>query len=230
MIDCVSISNNHCFAGNPLLQQHQLRYKEVIQKERWDDLYMFDGMEFDQYDNLATEYFVARNDNGEALGVTRSYPTTIPYMLQDVFPHFFYNEFVSDYSVFEASRLVLDRDKLNKEERISVVDQLLVAYMERGLERGVNSYIGFMLPKIWESTFLRIGWNVEWLGPEVQLPQTNYSVRAGLMSVSEAMNSIIRDKTNIYNNVLNYGEVTNRHIPEVAAYSNFYQEIETAAA
>ena len=47
---------------------------------------MMDGMEFDQYDNLATEYYIARDVNNEVLGVTRSYPTTIPYMLQDVFP------------------------------------------------------------------------------------------------------------------------------------------------
>lgn len=40
-------------------------------------------MEFDQYDNLATEYYIARNTKGEVLGVTRSYPTTIPYMLSE---------------------------------------------------------------------------------------------------------------------------------------------------
>lgn len=231
MIDCVTISNNHCFAGNPLLEQHKLRYKEVIAKEKWDDIYLLDQMEFDQYDNLATEYYIYRDQDLRTLGVTRSYPTKIPYMLQEVFPHLFADDqLISDYQIFEASRLVLDRERLTKEQRIRVVNELLVAYMERALERGVKKYVGFMLPKIWESTFLRIGWDVEWLGPEVVLPKTNYSVRAGMMPVNEEINQRIRLKTGIHNPILNHGsdETT---MMQSACFSQeaFKQEVQVAA-
>lgn len=44
-----------------------------IQKERWDNIYVLDDMEFDRYDNLATEYLIARDDNNNVVGVTRTY-------------------------------------------------------------------------------------------------------------------------------------------------------------
>ena len=85
MIDCVTIATSHRFPGNLVAAQHRLRYREVIAKEDWSNIYVADEMEFDRYDNVATEYFVARNADGEVVGVCRSYPTTIPYMLSDIF-------------------------------------------------------------------------------------------------------------------------------------------------
>jgi len=79
MIDCVTIATAHCFPGNLIAAQHRLRYQEVIAKEDWSDIYVADEMEFDRYDNVATEYFIARNSEGDVLGVSRSYPTTIPH-------------------------------------------------------------------------------------------------------------------------------------------------------
>jgi len=64
-----------------------------------------------------------------------------------------------DSYIFEASRLVVDHTSLTDKEREIVVDRLLVALMERGLQRELSEYIGFMIPKIWECTFQRIGIN-----------------------------------------------------------------------
>jgi N-acyl-L-homoserine lactone synthetase len=169
MIDCVTIATSHCFPGNLVAAQHRLRYQEVIAKEDWSNIYVADEMEFDRYDNVATEYFVARNSEGDVLGVCRSYPTTIPYMLADVFPFLSSRDLPSSHKVHEASRLVLDRSLLTKEARRPIVNELIVAYMERGLQRNIDAYVGFMLPRIWASTFLRAGWDVEWLGPETAL-------------------------------------------------------------
>lgn len=194
MVACVSISNIHYFKENLLTAQYRLRYREVIRKEKWDDIYVLKDMEFDQYDNPATEYYIARNEAGDVVGVTRSYPTTIPYMLSDNFRYLFSEGLPQNHKILEASRLVLDRSLLTKEERTPVVDRLLVAYMERGLQRGVEGYVGFMLPKIWENTFLRVGWKVKWLGPEKELENTGYKVRAGYMPVNPIMEQIIREK------------------------------------
>ena len=65
MIDCVTIATSHCFPGNLIAAQHRLRYQEVIAKEDWSNIYVADEMEFDRYDNVATEYFIARNSDGE---------------------------------------------------------------------------------------------------------------------------------------------------------------------
>lgn len=205
MISCVSISNCDSFSQNILRGQFELRYKEVILKERWENIYVSNGMEFDQYDNPATEYFVAHDDIRGVYGVTRSYPTTLPYMLENSFSHLFSKSIPRSAKVFEASRLVLDRTKLTKEERAPIIRELVLAYMERGLQMGIEAYVGFMLPKIWKSTFIEAGWDVEWLGEEKALEGTTDTVRAGLLAVSPYMHHKIKNKTGIYNSILDFG-------------------------
>jgi len=220
VIDCVSIINCNSFDKNLVVEQHKLRYKEVIQKEQWNNVYVLDDMEFDRYDNLATEYLIARDVEGNVVGVTRTYPTTIPYMLSEAFSYLFSKELPASPMIFEASRLVLDRSRLTKEQRKPIIDKLIVAYMERGLQRGIHAYVGFMLPKIWQSTFLRAGWDVTWVGPEIPLPQTSDVVRAGLMFVNVEMEKKVRAATGIHRNITNLGGRDELYEPSVAMLSN----------
>jgi len=229
MIDCVTIATAHCFPGNLIVAQHRLRYQEVIAKEDWSNIYVADEMEFDRYDNVATEYFVARNSEGDVVGVSRSYPTTIPYMLADVFSFLCSQDLPSSHKVHEASRLVLDRSLLTKEARRPVVNELIVAYMERGMQRKIDAYVGFMLPRIWDSTFLRAGWEVEWLGPEMALPGTTDIVRAALMPVNERMNDKVRETTGIRNAILNCGSESESLAPTMVSYSHLRREDNLAA-
>jgi acyl-homoserine lactone synthase len=220
MIDCVNIATAHCFPGNLIAAQHRLRYQEVIAKEDWSNIYVADEMEFDRYDNVATEYFIARNSDGDVLGVSRSYPTTIPYMLSDVFSFLCPKGLPSSHRVHEASRLVLDRSLLTKEARRPVVNELIVAYMERGLQRNIEAYVGFMLSRIWDSTFLRVGWDVEWLGPETKLPGTADTVRAAWMPVNKRVNDKIRKATGLRKPVLSYGSDPESFVPTMVSYSH----------
>ena len=229
MIDCVTIATAHCFPGNPIAAQHRLRYQEVIAKEDWNNIYVADEMEFDRYDNIAAEYFISRNADGDVLGVCRSYPTTIPYMLADVFPFLCPHGLPSSHKVLEASRMVLDRSLLSKEARRPVVDELIVAYMERGVERNIDAYVGFMLPRIWASTFLRAGWEVEWLGPDTKLPGTAEVVRAARMPVNARMNAKVREATGIRDPVLNYGSESGSLAATLVSYSHLRREDKLAA-
>lgn len=229
MIECVSIATAHCFSGNPIAAQHRLRYREVVAKEEWGNIYVADDMEFDRYDNVATEYFMARDPEGRILGVCRSYPTAIPYMIWDVFPFLSSRGLPASCKIHEASRLVLDRSLISREARRPIVDELMVAYMERGLQRKIDAYIGFMLPKIWESTFLRVGWELEWLGPETALPGTPDIVRAALIPVNDRMNAKIRGATGITESVLNFGSESARLVPAVVSYSHLRQDDDLAA-
>ena len=229
MIDCVNIATSHRFPGNLIAAQHRLRYREVIAKEDWSNIYVADEMEFHRYDNVATEYFIARNREGQVVGVCRSYPTTIPYMLSDAFAFLAEETLPASHKIHEASRLVLDRSLLTKDARRPIVDELIVAYMERGMQRNIDAYVGFMLPRIWNSTFLRAGWEIEWLGPEIALPGTTDIVRAGLMPVSERMNDKIRDATGIRTPILNYGSEAESLIPALVSYSHLRREDNLAA-
>jgi N-acyl-L-homoserine lactone synthetase len=227
MIDCVNIATAHRFPGNLIAAQHRLRYREVIAKEDWSNIYVADEMEFDRYDNVATEYFIARDSEGDVLGVARSYPTTIPYMLSDIFPFLASRELPSSHRVHEASRLVLDRSLLTKDARRPIINELIVAYMERGLQRNIDAYVGFMLPRIWDSTFLRAGWDVEWLGPEIALPGTADIVRAAWMPVSKRMDEKIREATGIRKPVLNVGSES--FVPTLVSYSQLRRDDKFAA-
>ncbi len=226
MIDCVTIATAHCFPGNLIAAQHRLRYQEVIAKEDWSNIYVADEMEFDRYDNVATEYFISRDSAGNVVGVSRSYPTTIPYMLSDVFSFLSSQDLPSSHRIHEASRLVLDRSLLTKEARRPVVDELIVAYMERGLQRNIDAYVGFMLPRIWESTFLRAGWDVDWLGPETALPGTEDIVRAAWMPVNERVNAKVREATGIREPILNCGSESGA---AVVSYSHLRMDDKFAA-
>jgi acyl-homoserine lactone synthase len=227
MIDCVTIATSHRFPGNLIAAQHRLRYQEVIAKEDWSNIYVADEMEFDRYDNIATEYFIARDSEGRVVGVCRSYPTTIPYMLSDAFGFLAARTLPVSHKIHEASRLVLDRSLLSKDERRPIVDELIVAYMERGMQRNIDAYVGFMLPRIWDSTFLRAGWDVEWLGPEIALPGTTDIVRAAWMPVSQRMNDKVREATGIQKPVLNCGSESLS--PILVSYSHLRRDDKFAA-
>lgn len=229
MINCVNISTSHHFSRNLLVEQHKLRYQEVIQKENWGNIYTVDEMEFDQYDNLATEYYIACNAKGKVVGVSRSYPTTIPYMLSESFTYLFSKKLPSSPKVLEASRLVLDRSLLSKEQRQPVIDKIMLAYMERGLQRNIDAYIGFMLPKIWASTYQRVGWEIEWLGPERPLPDTNEIVRAALMPVSERIYLKMQGITGLRGSVLNFGTEESMQMPGPVFFSHMRENINKAA-
>ena len=99
--------------------------------------------------------------------------------------------------------------------------------MERGLQRNIDAYVGFMLPRIWDSTFLRAGWDVEWLGPEIALPGTTDIVRAAWMPVSERMNDKIREATGIRKPVLNCGSES--LAPTLVSYSHLRRDDKFAA-
>ena len=207
MIDCVSVPTSHHFSTNLLRKQHRLRHAEVVLRFGWRDVYEFNDLEFDRYDTIATEYFVSRDEAGEVVGVIRSNPTTIPYMLEEYFPFLVHGLLPKASFIYEASRIVLDRDKLpSPEQRAIVVDKLLVALMERGRQRELSEYIGFMTPKIWKSTFIRIGWQPEWLGPEIGLPRSRYTVRAGRVPVTRSLHERVKVSTGLTGDtILNFG-------------------------
>jgi len=150
-------------------------------------------------------------------------------MLSDVFSFLCSQELPASHKIHEASRLVLDRSLLTKETRRPVINELIVAYMERGMQRNIDAYVGFMLPRIWSSTFLRVGWDIEWLGPEIALPGTTDIVRAGLMPVSRQMNDKIREATGIADSVLNFGSESEPFIPTMVSYSHLRREDNLAA-
>jgi N-acyl-L-homoserine lactone synthetase len=103
MIEFVTVENVNQFSGNALAAQHRLRYRSIIERQKWD-VPNYCEMEFDQYDSPAAKYLVYRDDNHVARGVSRFYPTTLPYMLEQLFPHFVTDRDIPKSPVFGKAR------------------------------------------------------------------------------------------------------------------------------
>ncbi|MCB9988281.1 MAG: autoinducer synthase [Rhodospirillales bacterium] len=205
MIDCVSIENAHMFKGNPLASQHKLRYQSIIKRQGWDVPVVKD-MEYDSYDNPATTYLVWRDENNVARGVSRLYPTDRPYMLQEVFSHLVTEELPNDVKIWEGSRFCVD-ESLSPQMRRRIIQELVLAYLEFGLDQGIERYIGLMYPIYWRNIFTKAGWDIDFMGPEIRLEEDyGHAVRAGGVRVSEENLFKVREKTGIHHPVLNYSD------------------------
>jgi len=203
MIECVTLETNHLFDGNPVAAQHRLRYRSVIARQNWDVPTIRD-LEYDDYDNPATTYLIARNAAGEADGVCRLYPTDRPYMLERVFRHLVTEiDLPRTATIWEASRFCVDA-RLPPEARRRIIQEIVVGYLEYGLEAGITRYIGLMYPAYWRNIFTRAGWDIDWLGPESTLA-SGHAIRAGAVAVTAEALAKVRRTTGLTEPVLTYG-------------------------
>jgi acyl homoserine lactone synthase len=206
MLECVSISSNHLFPGNPVYEQHRLRHECIVKRQAWN-VPTIRNMEYDQYDNPAATYLVWRDKSGRARGSSRLYPTDRPYMLQEVFPHLVSRVAMpKSAQIWEGSRFCVD-ESLAPELRQRIIQELVIGYLEFGLAQGISHMIGVMYPVYFRSIFIKNGWEVEWLG-EAARSEEGHKIVAGSATVSRAALQRVRQATGIYETVLNYGEET----------------------
>lgn len=205
MIICVNLETMGAFKGNPILEQHKLRYRSIIDRQKWDVPH-YHQLEYDQYDNPAATYLIWRDDMGGAGGVSRLYPTNRPYMLKEVFSFLTKGvELPEAADILEGSRFCVDKN-LPAELRQRVCQELIISYLEYGLKHGVKQFVGVMLPIYWRNLFTGLGWDVEFFGESVPL-ENGQKVRAGGVMVSEEALMRVREKTGIYHPVLVYRDI-----------------------
>ena len=210
MIECVTLSNNHNFEGNPLYRQHQLRYESIIKRQDWNVPTIGD-IEYDSYDNPAAYYLVKRNKNGKAIGSSRLYPTDRPYMLEESFAHLVNKiDMPKTNSVWEGSRFCIDKN-LKPEERKSIIQKLIIGYLEFGLEKNIKSMVGVMYPVYWKNIFIKSGWDVEWIG-KMHRSDEGHKIIAGQVDISQKALDRVRDITGIHHKVLSYGTSQEKRI------------------
>ena len=108
----------------------ELRFRAVIERQDWD-MPTWQRMEYDEFDNPATTYFVWRDEDDVVRGCSRLYPTDRPYMLKKVFSFLVTDGQLpeSDMSIWEGSRICVEKD-LPAPLRKRIIYELSVAYME----------------------------------------------------------------------------------------------------
>lgn len=198
MIECFTYETAHLF-GDALASQFRLRHKVFVERQRWG-VPNWRGMEYDQYDTPATVYCVWRDDDGQVRGVARLAPTTIPYMIKDLWPDLVTEgPLPSEPRIWESTRLGIDHD-LPKETRRQVLSELILAYLEASLLHGVEGLIGIGYAWCWEHSFARQGWPVQRLGPNADIDgEASY---VGMLPVSPAILSAVRAAVGIHAPVL----------------------------
>jgi acyl homoserine lactone synthase len=208
MIGCISIKTAHQFRGNPIASMFELRYRAVIKRQEWD-VPNWQQMEYDEFDNPSTTYFVWRDPADVVRGCARLAPTDRPYMLKKVFPFLVTNDTlpVNDMTIWEGSRICVEKE-LPPELRRRVIHELNLGYMEFALAHGIRKIIGVMLPAYWRTVYMASGWEPFWYGEVATLP-SGERVRAGGLPVSEEMMQKVRRTTGIHETVLAYGDSDN---------------------
>lgn len=149
--------------GSLFIGQFRLRHREFIERQAYD-VKTIDGMEFDEYDTLASVYLVYSEDGQTVTGCSRLSPVRYGSMLADLFPNL-----VDDKSVFlaqniwEATRLCVD-SRLPPSHRQRICHYICAGYLEFGLANGIKHIIGLTPTLILRSVFERVGIVIERLG------------------------------------------------------------------
>lgn len=205
MIGCITFQSAHQFRGNPIASMFKLRFRAVIERQEWN-VPTWQNMEYDEFDNPATTYFVWRDEDGAVRGCARLNPTDRPYMLRKSFSFLVTDGALpeNDMTVWEGSRLCVDKE-LPAPLRKRIIHELSLAYMEYAMSHGIRKIIGVMLPAYWRSVYMASGWDPFWYGNVTEL-STGERVRAGGLPVSEEMMLKVRTTTGIAGTILSYGD------------------------
>lgn len=199
MIIATSIENAHLY-GDILPSIFRLRHQGFKQRQNYDVPYYKD-MEYDAYDTPATTYLAWRDQNNIVRGCTRLFPTTRPYMIEELWPETLKGTALPKTSnVWEASRFCIDKN-LPTETRKKIHGELLCAFQEFGLNHKIDWMIGVMTPPIWRAVFINAGWPIEYLGDALELAPKE-KILTGKMKISKKILYLLQGKFSIYAPVL----------------------------
>lgn len=154
----VITGDNRAFYEDSLEQYYRLRHEIFVEERGWTDLRRPDGREIDAYDNDHAIYLLAM-DGGRVVGGQRLYPTRLPHMISEVFPHMVERGVPQGASIFEWTRYFVV-----KARRTGRTDcRLLAAMQEYCLEEGISE-VTAVVEMWWLPRWQQAGFKVRPLG------------------------------------------------------------------
>lgn len=81
----IVVGSSKEFSETQKNELYSYRYNVFVERLGWD-LDACQGLETDAYDHDKTVYVIAKDDEEEIVGCARLLPTTLPYLLEEVFP------------------------------------------------------------------------------------------------------------------------------------------------
>jgi acyl-homoserine lactone synthase len=132
-----------------------------VEERGWSGLRRPDGLEVDSYDNEHAIYLLAL-DAGRVVGGQRLYPTLLPHMISEVFPHLARRGIPQASHIFEWTRYFVIKDR-----RTGRTDcRMLAAMQEFCLDEGITE-VTAVVEMWWLPRWQQAGFKVRPLG----LPQ-----------------------------------------------------------
>jgi acyl-homoserine lactone synthase len=117
-------------------QLFRVRHSVFVEEKGWKQFERDGIFEKDQYDTEDAIYAVALDDQGDAIGCFRLYPTVLPHMISEVFPGMVDGEVLCRPDVMELTRFHLCKPKRHSTEYL----ELLTAIPEVGIELGLSGF------------------------------------------------------------------------------------------
>lgn len=193
MLLMVNFENSHKF-GSVLEAIFRLRYEQFFERQNYET-FVKGKREFDRYDTYATNYIIYRDKDNNVLGTSRKAPTTMPYMIEEIWPFLVNGSLPKADNVWESSRFCVDKN-VPHEKRKEIVTHLVAAGQLFGLKNDIEYFVGVMHPAIWRSVFIKNGWPIEALG-DVHTLNDGSKVLAAKMPVSQKIMNEINQKNNL---------------------------------
>lgn len=167
--------DNRNLYGETLQRCFRLRHDIFVKERGWTDLARPDGRDIDAYDDDNAVYLLAI-DGERIVGGQRLYPTTLPHMISEVFPHLATLGIPRGATVFEWTRYFVV-----KERRMGRTDcRLLAGLQEFCLEEGITE-VTAVVETWWLPRWQQAGFKVQPLGlPTVVAGQPSLAARIAI--------------------------------------------------
>ncbi|WP_414473377.1 acyl-homoserine-lactone synthase [Microvirga sp. M2] len=152
-VHVITHENRRLYADS-IQQFYRLRHQVFVEERGWNRLRRPDGLEVDAYDNENAIYLLAIDAN-RVVGGQRLYPTLLPHMISEVFPHMVQRGVPQAADALEWTRYFVV-----KERRIGRTDcRLLAALQEFCLEEDISEVTAVVemwwLPR-WQQTSFKV--------------------------------------------------------------------------
>lgn len=171
--------------------------------------------ETDDQDKPGTTYFVKLDDEEDVVGVIRVSQSIDRTGKHISMIHQAFNDLVDPSvglpaapDIWETSRILIDQKKhTTPSARKEIVNELIGATFFFAHQNNIRGLFCFMAEGLWESTYKRIGLEVERLGPNKIIEDNRtYNVYAGLMRISDRIIDKITDSTSLDASILDFGK------------------------
>lgn len=145
MILVIDETNRHLHL-EALEEAYRFRHKIFVEEAGWEDIRRADGLERDAFDDEHAVHMLLYED-GEIIGYQRMLPTIRPYLLNTIYPHLCDGEAPSGANIFEWTRFAVDPRFRGEGGSLGAAGaQLVLAYVEWGLSRGVDQVVVELAP------------------------------------------------------------------------------------